>query len=133
MLYSILILYYLRSNSRHCTIHDLVIEYLRQPLASQQSTEQYFITLNQNLIKGYSETCNGKWSSYPFDDYYYQYLMDHALHAENHETIQELMRDFQWMNTKFQIDKTLYNLRVDLQKAIDYLKNREIKVHSIDI
>ena len=42
------------------------------------------------------------------------------------------MRDFQWINTKLQLDKMMCNLRVDLEKAIDYLKNKEIEVNSLD-
>ena len=119
-------------NSRYCILHDLIIEYLRQPLGSQQSSKQYFIALNQNLINGYRKQCHGQWFAYPSDDYYYQYLIDHAIQAEDHETIQEIMRDFQWINTKLQLDKMMCNLRVDLEKAIDYLKNKEIEVNSLD-
>lgn len=131
--YFISIFHFLPSILRpYCTLHDLTIEYLRQPIDRKQSTEQYFIAINQRLIDGYSKTCNRKWSSHPYDDYYYQYFMDHAMQAEDHNTIQEIMRDFEWMNSKLQLDKTIYNLRVDLEKAVNHVKKKKIQVCSID-
>lgn len=54
--------------------------------------------------------------------------MHHAIQAEDYSTIQQLMRDFKWMNLKLRSDNTMYNLCKDIEKAIDYLRIKEIKV-----
>lgn len=84
--------------------------------------------LNKNLIDGYSKQCQGEWFRYLQDDYFYQYLIYHTIEAEDYNTIQKIMKDFNWMNNKLQSDKTIYNLCVDMKKAIDYLQTKEIEV-----
>ena len=41
------------------------------------------------------------------------------------------MEDFKWMNVKLQQDNTIYHLCTDIRKAIDYLRNKDIKVYLI--
>ena len=73
--------------------------------------------------------CNGKWSTYPQHDYYYyQYLLNHAIKAKNDDAIQKIMRDFKWINVKLQLDNTIYNLCVDMENVIAYLKGKETEV-----
>ena len=36
------------------------------------------------------------------------------------------MRDFKWMNGKLQLDNTIYHLRTDIEKAIDYFTTKEV-------
>lgn len=110
-------------------MHDLIIEYLQQPTDNQLSNHQYSIILNQNLINGYSKQCQGKWFRYPYDNYYYQYLIHHAIQAENHHTIQQILNDFKWMNIKLKLDNTILPLCVDIEKAIKYLKINKIEVY----
>lgn len=119
-------------SSPSCSLHDLVIEYLQQPVGYQQSIQQYSIILNKNLIDGYSEQCQGKWFHYPSDDYYYQYLIYHAIKAEDYNTIQQIMIDFKWMNVKLRSDNTIYNLCTDMENAIDFLRINGIEVYYID-
>ena len=84
------------------------------------------------MIDGYRKRCNGKWSTYPRHDYYhYHNVIEHAIQAEDDETIQEIMEDFKWMNVKLQQDNTIYHLCTDIRKAIDYLRNKDIKVYLI--
>ena len=85
--------------------------------------------LNQNLIDGYRKRCNGKWSTYPNEDYYYyQYLIQHAIQAKDDETIQAILRDFKWMNIKLKLDRTIYHLCTDIERAIDYFQIKNNKV-----
>ena len=42
-------------------LHDLMMEYLEQLTVCQELNQE----LNQNLIHGYREYCNGEWSTYP--------------------------------------------------------------------
>lgn len=106
----------------------MVIEYLWQTIDRRQSNAR----LHKDLIDGYSKQCNGRWSSHPHDDYYYQYLMHHAVQAEDDKIIQEIMRDFKWMNFKLQSDETIYNICTDLEEAMDYLRSKEIEVYRIN-
>lgn len=110
--------------SPFCVLHDLIIKYLQRLINDRQP----FVRLNKNLIDGYCKQCRGKWSTHPHDDYYYQYLLYHSIQARDEKTIQEIITDFKWMSIKIQLDKTIYNLTIDLEKAIDYLRIKEIKV-----
>ena len=114
---------------KFCVLHNLMIEYLRQPIDGKLSKEQYFILLNKTLIEGYYEKSNGKWSTYPDDGYYYQYLIYHALQAKDGKTLKEIIRDFKWISVKIHLDSTIYNLCVDMEKAIDYLKSIGCEVY----
>ena len=106
-----------------------MILYLRQPIDEQQTAEEYFITLNKKLIHSYCKQCDTKWSNYPPKDYYYyQYLLHHAIQAEDDENILTIMKDFKWMNAKLKLDNTIYHLCTDITKAIDCLRNKNIKV-----
>ena len=116
-------------SSSFCVLHDLIINYLQQPIERQQTSRQYFIMLNKKLIDGYSIECQGDWFYHPHDDYYYQYLIYHAIQAEDENTLQQIMIDFKWMNAKLQSDNTIYNLCLDIEKVIDYLKSKDIEVH----
>ena len=83
--------------------------------------------MNKNLIDGYAKYCNGKWFQYPGDDdYYFRYLIHHAIQAENDQIIQAIITDFKWMNVKLQLDNTIYHLCTDIEKAIDYLTTKEV-------
>ena len=98
-----------------------MMKYLKQLTDCQE--------LNQNLIHGYRKYCNGEWSTYPGEDYYYyQYLIHHVIQAKDDETIEKIMRDFNWMSLKIQLDKTIYNLCTDMEMAIDYFKEKDKKV-----
>ena len=110
-----------------------MIEYLRQPIDDQQSIQQYSIVLNKNLIEAYGNQCQRKWFAHPHDDYYYEYLIFHATQAKDNDIIQEIINDFKWMLIKIQLDKTTYNLRRDLEKVIDYLKENDIEVYRISV
>ena len=109
-------------------LHDLIMEYLQQSKDCQQ--------LNKNLIDGYRKYCDGKWWTYPQrDHYYFQYLIHHAIKAKDDTTIQEIMTDFKWMNVKLRIDNTIYHLRTDMEKTINYFrsKNNEVYLFCIDL
>ena len=109
------------SSSPFCVLHDLIIQYLQQSTDCQQ--------IHNNLIDGYRKHCNGKWSTYTDKDYYYyQYLIQHAIQAKDDETIQAIMKDFKWMNVKLQLDRTIYHLYTDIEKAIDYFQTEDIEV-----
>ena len=41
------------------------------------------------------------------------------------------MHDLKWMNARLQLDNTIYNLCVDMENAIDYLRINKIEVYSI--
>lgn len=69
--------------------------------------------------------------SHPDDDYYFQYLIYHAVQAEDHYAIQNILKDFLWMNTKLRSDSTIYNLCMDLEMVISYLKSEEKEVFDI--
>ena len=62
-------------SSSFCVLHDLMIEYLQQPIDHQRSVQQYSIILNKKLIDGYHQQSQGNWSNHPDDAYYYQYLI----------------------------------------------------------
>ena len=101
--------------SQSCVLHDLIIEYLQQSMNKQQ--------LNKHLIDGYGKHCNGKWSTYPRRDYYhYQYIIQHAIQAEDDKTIQEIMEDFKWMSVKVQQDNTIYSTNGPFSQIIHYMK-----------
>lgn len=108
-------------------MNHLIIEYLRQPTDGSQLT-QYFVSLNKALISGYSLQCQGKWSKYPQDHYYYRYLIHHAVNAQDSNTLQNIMKDIYWMTLKVQSDCTIYNLFMDMEMAIDYLRSLGIEV-----
>ena len=114
------------SSSPFCVLHDLIIEYLQQSTDCQQ--------IHNNLIDGYRKHCNGKWSTYTDKDYYYyQYLIQHAIQAKDDETIQAIMKDFKWMNVKLQLDRTIYHLCTDIERAIDYFQSKDIEVDCVGI
>ena len=101
-----------------------MIKYLQQSIDCQP--------LNKILIDGYRKHCNGQWSTYPRGDYYYyQYLIHHAIQAEDDATIQVIMRDFKWMSFKLQKDNTIFNLSTDIKKVIDYFRTKDMEVYLV--
>ena len=42
--------------------------------------------------------------------------------------MQLIMRDFKWMSVKLILDNTIYNLCMDIEKAINFLREKDIKV-----
>lgn len=117
-------------SSPSCLLHDSIFKYLQQSIHHQPN---YINSLNANLINGYANQCQRKWFKYPYHDhYFYQYLMEHAVRAKDDKTIQEILKDFKWMNDKLQSDNTIYDLCIDIEKAINFLRIKHIEVCYID-
>lgn len=115
---------------KYCVIHDIVMDYLQQSIYEQKSLQ----CLHEILLESYCSQCQRNWSSYPNDKYFYQYVVFHAIQAGSDSILQDIMTDFNWMDRKINISKSLYPLKMDLQNYIQYLKqtNQVIFIH-IDI
>ncbi|EDV21016.1 uncharacterized protein TRIADDRAFT_60338 [Trichoplax adhaerens] len=112
-----------KNNERnYCILHEKIIDYLQQPIDSQQSQQSYVKKLHQTLIDSYVKLYDGKWSTYPDDGYFYQYIIYHAIQADDDSILATLMTDFNWMMNKLKKFKSLSNLRLDLIDYINYLK-----------
>ena len=86
--------------------------------------------LCKTLINSYDKQCQGKWFLHPStDNYYYLYLIYHAIQADDVNALQKILKDFKWMQIKLRKDKTIYNLCADMENAIHYLKSKGIKVY----
>lgn len=112
---------YLLIGRQYCTLHDLVVDYLHQPIDLDQSPQDYQKILNAKLINGYENKCNGIWENCPNDGYCYQNIIYHAIQAQADKVLNDLLTNFNWMTTKLRILKSLHNLRVDLKEYIEYL------------
>lgn len=55
------------------------------------------------------------------------------MQTQDYDTLHSIMSDFKWMSVKIQSDKTIYNLCVDIEKAIDHLKAKDFEVHRINL
>ena len=103
-----------------------MIDYLRQFTPDNDTRENWWRTMNMSLIKGYAAQCDRKWHLYPNDDYYYQNLIYHAIQAGNNRILQDITYNFLWMVEKLKVVKTLFNLRLDIQDYIHYLKENKL-------
>ncbi|EDV22038.1 uncharacterized protein TRIADDRAFT_59608 [Trichoplax adhaerens] len=102
-------------------LHDLVIDYLQKPEDSSEVSEYYSRELNRKLIGGYKWQCEGNWHLIQNDNYYHQYLVYDAIHAEADELLDTLFRDFNWIAAHVNEVKSLHYLDFSLQEYIHYL------------
>ncbi|EDV21128.1 uncharacterized protein TRIADDRAFT_60393 [Trichoplax adhaerens] len=107
-------------SSSCCILTEVMVDFLQQPLQSDQSISDYNKILNQALIHGYAHRCERKWFTHPDDGYFYQYLIFHVVQAEDVVSLEEIVRDFDWITNKLRSCKLAKELYSDLQKCLDY-------------
>ncbi|EDV19580.1 uncharacterized protein TRIADDRAFT_61948 [Trichoplax adhaerens] len=126
------LLKYVKESKGYCVVHDLIVDFLQQQIYLQTLKQDYHKILNNKLMDGYSNRCEGRWNTLADDGYFYQNLIYHAILAENNEHLQNILTDFNWMTCKIKSDQTIYNLICDLTDYVNYLKARkEIAVEDL--
>ncbi|RDD41618.1 Apoptotic protease-activating factor 1 [Trichoplax sp. H2] len=119
------LLKYVKESKGYCVVHDLIVDFLQQQIYLQTLKQDYHKILNNKLMDGYSNRCEGRWNTLADDGYFYQNLIYHAILAENNEHLQNILTDFNWMTCKIKSDQTIYNLICDLTDYVNYLKARK--------
>lgn len=122
---NLLILFVIFVTRRKCVLHDLMIDYLRQLHSKNETPEEYRKFLHRILMQSYFQKCQEDLTSYPDDGYFYQYSVYHSIQAADTSITKQLMTDFNWMTSKLKYFQTVYNLYIDLQDYINYLKTTE--------
>lgn len=105
-----------------------MIDYLQLFKPENDTRENWQCTMNMSLIEGYAAHCDRNWHMYPNDDYYYHHLIYHAIQAGDNQILREILTNFLWMIEKLKVVKTLFNLRLDIQDYIHYLKAKKLVI-----
>ena len=116
---------------RKCTLHDLMVDYLRQLHNDSEGLEDYWKFLNQSLVQSYLQKCQENPLNYPDDGYFYQYYVYHCIQAEDNAMLEQLMTDFNWMTSKLKFFQSISYFYNDQQDYINYLnRTQQVKISS---
>ncbi|RDD36424.1 Apoptotic protease-activating factor 1, partial [Trichoplax sp. H2] len=105
------LLKYWNENGGYITIHDLIIDYLRQPDVASVD----LLKLHQELIAKYFNKYDGNWSKCVGDKYMRDNLIYHVVKTKNKQYLREIINDFNYMSTRMNFDNELYGILYDLK------------------
>ncbi|RDD36249.1 hypothetical protein TrispH2_011707 [Trichoplax sp. H2] len=105
------LLKYCNENGGYIIIHDLIIDYLRQPDVASVD----LLKLHQELIAKYFNKYEGNWSKCIGDKYMRDNLIYHVVRTKNKQYLHQIINDFNYMSTRMNFDKELYGILYDLK------------------
>ncbi|EDV20702.1 uncharacterized protein TRIADDRAFT_60918 [Trichoplax adhaerens] len=89
--------------------------------------------LNQLLIRYYMRLYNTKYpDTSQCNIYFYKNFIKHAIQAEDYQSIETILLDFNWITAKLRQIKNLHDLRIDLQEYIGYLESKKVNNEKLE-
>ena len=101
-----------------------MIDHLRMPPNEDQelSNEMYVKHLNNDLISK-MQSLGKCWHLFEDDGYYFQHIIDHAIAADNSDTVGTIATSIEWLDAKMNACQNYNTIVTDLKKCLNYLGN----------